>query len=67
MRPNFYQMDIDEMPEVTQELNVTSVPAFLMFRGGEVYGIVLGGYADALMRAIDESMECKLPYPGLTW
>ena len=44
----FYKLDVDEVPDVAQELGVRAMPTFLVFRDGEKVGEVVGANEVAL-------------------
>ena len=49
---HFYKLDVDEVPEVAQELNVRAMPTFLLFKDGEKVEEVVGANPTALETAI---------------
>jgi len=48
----FYKLDVDEVPEVAQELGIRAMPTFLLFKDGEKVGEVVGANPKALEAAI---------------
>ena len=38
----FVKVDVDELPDVAQELGVSAMPTFLIFKEGEQIGKVVG-------------------------
>jgi thioredoxin-like negative regulator of GroEL len=48
----FYKLDVDEVPEVAQELSVRAMPTFMLFKDGEKVGEVVGANPSALENAI---------------
>jgi thioredoxin 1 len=38
----FVRVDVDESPDVAQELNIRAMPTFKVFKDGETYGEVVG-------------------------
>ena len=48
----FYKLDVDEVPEVAQELSVRAMPTFMLFKDGEKVGEVVGANPSALETAI---------------
>jgi len=48
----FYKIDVDEVPDVAQELGIRAMPTFLLFKNGEKVGEVVGANARALEAAI---------------
>ncbi|KAK5132415.1 thioredoxin trx1 [Meristemomyces frigidus] len=52
----FYKVDVDELPDVAQELAVRAMPTFLLFKNGEKVGEVVGANPTALETAIKSHM-----------
>nr|POF03527.1 thioredoxin [Quercus suber] len=52
----FYKIDVDEMPDVAQELSVRAMPTFLLFKDGEKVGEVVGANPVALEQAIKANL-----------
>lgn len=52
----FYKLDVDEVPEVAQELSVRAMPTFLLFKDGEKVGEVVGANPTALETAIKNNV-----------
>lgn len=48
----FYKLDVDESPEVAQELGVRAMPTFYVFKDGEKVADVVGANPVALEKAI---------------
>jgi len=48
----FYKLDVDEVPDVAQELGIRAMPTFLLFKNGEKVGEVVGANPKALEAAI---------------
>ena len=48
----FYKLDVDELPDVAQDLSVRAMPTFLLFKDGEKVGEVVGANPKALEAAI---------------
>ncbi|KAL2044473.1 hypothetical protein N7G274_003178 [Stereocaulon virgatum] len=44
----FYKLDVDEVPDVAQELGVRAMPTFIVFKDGEKMGEVVGANPTAL-------------------
>ena len=44
----FYKLDVDEVPDVAQELGVRAMPTFIVFKDGEKVDEVVGANAKAL-------------------
>ena len=38
----FFKLDVDEVPDVAQELGIRAMPTFLLFKDGEKVGEVVG-------------------------
>ncbi|KAK8163557.1 thioredoxin-like protein [Phyllosticta citribraziliensis] len=53
----FYKLDVDEVPDVAQELGIRAMPTFLLFKGGEKVGEVVGANPKALEAAIKQQVE----------
>jgi thioredoxin 1 len=52
----YYKLDVDEVPDVAQELAVRAMPTFIVFKDGEVAETVVGANAPALKAAIEKVM-----------
>lgn len=52
----FYKMDVDELPDVAQELGVRAMPTFIVFKGGEKIGEVVGANAKAVEAAVVKAL-----------
>lgn len=52
----FYKVDVDECPEVAQELSVRAMPTFFLFKNGEKVGEVVGANPTALETAIKNNV-----------
>ncbi|KAH8820170.1 thioredoxin TrxA [Xylogone sp. PMI_703] len=52
----FLKFDIDEMPEVAQELGIRAVPTFTFFKEGEKIGQVIGANPNAIEETIKQNM-----------
>ena len=48
----FYKVDVDEVPDVAQELSVRAMPTFVLFKDGEKVETVVGANPGALEAAI---------------
>ncbi|KAI8942394.1 Thioredoxin amt13 [Plenodomus lindquistii] len=53
----FYKIDVDEVPDVAQELGIRAMPTFLLFKGGEKVAEVVGANPKALEAAIQSNYE----------
>ncbi|EXJ55755.1 hypothetical protein A1O7_08685 [Cladophialophora yegresii CBS 114405] len=49
---DFYKVDVDEVPDVAQELGVRAMPTFMFFKNGEKVDEVVGADVRALEAAI---------------
>lgn len=52
----FYKVDVDEVPDVAQELGVRAMPTFLLFKNGEKVAEVVGANPPALNAAIKANL-----------
>ena len=52
----FYKLDVDEVPDVAQELGIRAMPTFLLFKNGEKIGEVVGANPKALEAAIQQHL-----------
>ncbi|KAH7115931.1 thioredoxin-like protein [Dendryphion nanum] len=48
----FYKLDVDEVPDVAQELGIRAMPTFLLFKNGDKIAEVVGANPKALEAAI---------------
>ncbi|MCJ1403517.1 Cytoplasmic thioredoxin isoenzyme 2 [Xylographa trunciseda] len=48
----FYKVDVDEVPDVAQELSVRAMPTFVLFKDGELAETVVGMNPASLEAAI---------------
>ncbi|KAI1911064.1 thioredoxin trx1 [Ophidiomyces ophidiicola] len=48
----FYKVDVDDVPDVAQELGVRAMPTFVFFKNGEKVDEVLGAVPPAIEAAI---------------
>ena len=53
----FYKLDVDDVPDVAQELSIRAMPTFLLFKNGEKVGEVVGANPNALKTAIKGHYE----------
>jgi len=56
-RAKFYKLDVDEVPDVAQELGIRAMPTFLIFKDGEKVAEVVGANPKALQAAIEKNYE----------
>ena len=52
----FYKLDVDEVPDVAQELGVRAMPTFLLFKDGDKLEEVVGANPKALETAIKKGL-----------
>jgi len=52
----FYKIDVDEVPDVAQELGIRAMPTFLLFKNGEKVGEIVGANKRALEAAIRQNL-----------
>lgn len=50
----FFKLDVDESPDVAQELGVRAMPTFYIFKNGEKVADVVGANPVALEQAIQK-------------
>ncbi|KAF2736170.1 thioredoxin-domain-containing protein, partial [Polyplosphaeria fusca] len=48
----FYKLDVDDVPDVAQELGIRAMPTFLLFKNGDKVAEVVGANPKALEAAI---------------
>ncbi|KAI9862217.1 MAG: Cytoplasmic thioredoxin isoenzyme 2 [Vezdaea acicularis] len=53
----FYKVDVDEVPDLAQELGIRAMPTFLIFKKGEKVGEVVGANPKALEAAVAKAIE----------
>jgi thioredoxin 1 len=53
---DFYKVDVDEVPDVAQELGVRAMPTFMFFKNGEKVDEVVGADRRAIEAAIQKHM-----------
>jgi thioredoxin 1 len=49
-------VDVDEVPDVAQELGIRAMPTFIIFKGGEKVGEVVGANPPAVKAAIQKAL-----------
>jgi len=54
---HFVKLDVDEVPDVAQDLGIRAMPTFLIFKSGEKVGEVVGADPRALKAAIEAAVE----------
>ncbi|KAK0266145.1 Thioredoxin [Friedmanniomyces endolithicus] len=52
----FYKIDVNEVPDVAQELQIRAMPTFLLFKNGQKIAEVVGANPSALEGAIKSNM-----------
>jgi len=52
----FYKLDVDEVPDVAQDLGIRAMPTFLLFKNGEKVAEVVGANPKALKAAIESNI-----------
>lgn len=52
----FYKLDVDEVPDVAQELGIRAMPTFLLFKNGDKVAEVVGANPKALETAIKDNL-----------
>lgn len=50
----FIKVDVDDVPDVAQEVGVRAMPTFIIFKNGEKVGEVVGANPPALKAAIEK-------------
>jgi thioredoxin 1 len=53
---DFIKIDIDEFPDVAEELEVASVPTFIMFKDKEVVGRIVGASSVKIEELVKSNM-----------
>ena len=59
----FYKLDVDEVPDVAQELGVRAMPTFVIFQNGEKVKEVVGARVQMLREAVVEALEAGKDAP----
>ncbi|KAF2838928.1 Cop c 2-like protein [Patellaria atrata CBS 101060] len=55
----FLKIDVDELPDVAQELGIRAMPTFLLFKNGEKVEEIVGANPKALEAAISANYTAK--------
>jgi len=55
----FFKLDVDEVPDVAQELGIRAMPTFLLFKDGEKVAEVVGANPKALEAAIKANLPTE--------
>ncbi|EGE82341.1 thioredoxin [Blastomyces dermatitidis ATCC 18188] len=53
----FYKVDVDECPDIAQELGVRAMPTFIFFKDGQKVDEVLGAMPAAILAAINKHVS----------
>jgi thioredoxin 1 len=53
---NFFKVDVDEVPDVAQELGIRAMPTFIFFKDGEKVDEVVGANPAAIKAAIENNL-----------
>lgn len=53
----FYKLDVDDVPDVAQELGVRAMPTFMIFKDGEKLGEIVGANDKALAAFVQKQLE----------
>jgi thioredoxin 1 len=51
---DFYKIDVDEVPDVAQELGIRAMPTFMLFKDGEKVEEIVGANERAIRAAVDK-------------
>lgn len=54
---HFIKLDVDEVPDVAQELGIRAMPTFLVFKNGEKISEIVGANPKALLAAIEDATK----------
>jgi thioredoxin 1 len=54
---HFVKLDVDEVPDVAQELGIRAMPTFLIFKNEEKVQEVVGANPKALLAAIESAIK----------
>ena len=54
---HFVKVDVDEVPDVAQELGIRAMPTFIIFKDGEKAAEIVGANQKALLAAIQEATK----------
>ena len=52
----FYKFDVDEVPEISQELKIRAMPTFIFYKDGELFETVVGASPKAIQDAIEKGL-----------
>ncbi|KAK0475021.1 putative thioredoxin [Armillaria luteobubalina] len=59
----FYTVDIDEQPNIMEEVQVSSMPTFLAFKDGNKIATSIGAVPANLLALINKAVEAASPIP----
>ena len=51
---HFLQVDVDEVPDLAQELGIRAMPTFIVFQDGNKVEEIIGAKVDALQKAVQK-------------
>lgn len=55
----FYKLDVDDVPDVAQDLGIRAMPTFLLFKDGNKVGEVVGANPKAIEAAIKSNLPAE--------
>lgn len=55
-KATFYTFDVDTNPDVAQELGISTMPTFVIFKDGDLMGNVSGAKAKELREAVEQNV-----------
>jgi len=55
-KAKFFKVDVDEVPDVAQELGIRAMPTFLLFKDGEKVDEIVGANPHELEAAIKRNL-----------
>ncbi|KAI4107686.1 MAG: hypothetical protein LQ339_002592 [Xanthoria mediterranea] len=53
----FYKLDIDEVPDVAEELGVRAMPTFILFKDGKQVAEVVGAHVETLEAKVKDELK----------
>ena len=53
----FYKIDVDEVPDVAQELGIRAMPTFMLFKDGEKVEEIVGANPKAIEAALNKHVK----------
>ena len=56
---HFIKLDVDEVPEVAQELGIRAMPTFLIFKNEEKVQEIVGANPKALLAGIESAVKAE--------